>query len=72
MYVFDLVGRMWTHLSPKGLDPEPRRYHGGAIVGTRMVIYGGQNYKGQTLNDYAILDLERMAWVDVVREEHHK
>jgi hypothetical protein len=41
MYMFDTVKRTWSHVSPKGVDPTPRRYHGGSVIGHKMVIYGG-------------------------------
>ena len=49
--MFDTFERSWASYFPKGIDPTPRRYHSGAIIGTELFIYGGQDVNGRLLND---------------------
>ena len=44
------------------MDPVSRRYHGGAIVADRLIIFGGQNSKSKVLSDVSSLDLKTRQW----------
>ncbi|KAI4987616.1 hypothetical protein ZWY2020_020416 [Hordeum vulgare] len=64
---FDLDARAldssenWAVLSTEGDKPAPRFSHAAAIVGSKMVVFGGDS--GQhLLDDTKILNLEKLTW----------
>uniref|UniRef100_A0ACD5Y8Y5 Uncharacterized protein n=1 Tax=Avena sativa TaxID=4498 RepID=A0ACD5Y8Y5_AVESA len=64
---FDLDARAldgsenWAVLSTEGGKPAPRFAHAAAIVGSKMVVFGGDT--GQCLlDDTKILNLEKLTW----------
>ncbi|XP_047048740.1 acyl-CoA-binding domain-containing protein 6-like [Lolium rigidum] len=64
---FDLDARAldgsenWAVLSTEGDKPAPRFAHAAAIVGSKMVVFGGDT--GQCLlDDTKILNLEKLTW----------
>ena len=66
LYMFDTLKKEWANYFPKGIDPTARRYHSGAILGSELFIYGGQDVNGRLLNDIQCLDIENRRWTDVV------
>ncbi|KAI3445351.1 hypothetical protein Pfo_002016 [Paulownia fortunei] len=54
--VFDLQTCTWSTLKTYGKPPSVN------LVGTTLVIFGGQDAKRSLLNDLHILDLESMTW----------
>ena len=43
----------------------PRGGHSTTLVGSRLIMFGGEDRSRRLLNDVSILDLETMTW-DVV------
>ncbi|KAG8390998.1 hypothetical protein BUALT_Bualt01G0142300 [Buddleja alternifolia] len=60
--VFDLQTCTWSALKTYGKPPVSRGGQSVTLVGTTLVIFGGQDAKRSLLNDLHILDLESMTW----------
>ncbi|KAG8363835.1 hypothetical protein BUALT_Bualt19G0063500 [Buddleja alternifolia] len=60
--VFDLQTCTWSTLKTYGKPPVSRGGQSVTLVGTTLVIFGGQDAKRSLLNDLHILDLESMTW----------
>ncbi|RLM70005.1 acyl-CoA-binding domain-containing protein 4 [Panicum miliaceum] len=67
---FDLNGRSfessenWAVLSTEGDKPTPRFDHAAAIVGSKMVVFGGDSGH-RLLDDTKILSLDKLTWDSV-------
>jgi len=67
---FDLNGRAfessenWAVLSTEGDKPTPRFDHAAAIVGSKMVVFGGDSGH-HLLDDTKILSLDKLTWDSV-------
>jgi len=63
LYKFNLKEHLFQKLETTGTPPSPRYKHQALIVGNRMYILGGGNYKPTTtVIDVFCLDLEAMTW----------
>ncbi|KAL5996045.1 acyl-CoA-binding domain-containing protein 4 [Asimina triloba] len=73
---FDLQNLTWSNLKTYGKAPDisegtkhPDRVSRGGqsvtLVGTSLVMFGGQDAKRSLLNDLHILDLETMTWDEI-------
>nr|APO15848.1 ring-finger protein [Sesuvium portulacastrum] len=60
--VFDLQTATWSILKTYGKPPVSRGGHSVTLVGSSLVIFGGQNANRTLLNDLHLLDLETMTW----------
>ncbi|KAL6565449.1 acyl-CoA-binding domain-containing protein 4 [Orobanche hederae] len=60
--VFDLQTCTWSTLKTYGKPPISRGGQSVTLVGTTLVIFGGQDANRSLLNDLHILDLESMTW----------
>ncbi|KAI5587265.1 hypothetical protein BDE02_05G020300 [Populus trichocarpa] len=63
--VFDLQSCTWSTLKTYGKAPISRGGQSVTLVGTSLVIFGGQDAKRSLLNDLHILDLETMTWDEI-------
>ncbi|XP_061348425.1 acyl-CoA-binding domain-containing protein 4-like isoform X2 [Gastrolobium bilobum] len=63
--VFDLQTATWSTLKTFGKAPVSRGGQSVNLVGTSLVIFGGQDAKRTLLNDLHILDLETMTWDEI-------
>ncbi|XP_061338002.1 acyl-CoA-binding domain-containing protein 4 isoform X1 [Gastrolobium bilobum] len=63
--VFDLQKETWSTLKTYGKPPVSRGGQSVTLVGTSLVIFGGQDAKRTLLNDLHILDLETMTWDEI-------
>ncbi|KAJ4719425.1 acyl-CoA-binding domain-containing protein 4 [Melia azedarach] len=63
--VFDLQTCSWSTLKTYGKAPASRGGQSVTLVGTSLVIFGGQDAKRSLLNDFHILDLETMTWDEI-------
>ncbi|KAK8633636.1 hypothetical protein V6N13_014479 [Hibiscus sabdariffa] len=61
---FDLETGTWSILKTYGKAPVSRGGQSVTLVGSTLVIFGGQDAKRTLLNDLHILDLETMTWDD--------
>ncbi|KAK3136709.1 hypothetical protein QOZ80_5BG0441270 [Eleusine coracana subsp. coracana] len=55
------ISENWGVLPTDGDKPIPRFYHAAAIVGSKMVVFGGDSGHN-LLDDTKILNLEKLAW----------
>ncbi|KAL5712975.1 acyl-CoA-binding domain-containing protein 4 [Ranunculus cassubicifolius] len=62
---FDLETSTWSILKTYGKPPVSRGGQSVTLVGTILVIFGGEDAKRTLLNDLHILDLETMTWDDI-------
>ncbi|XP_007030970.2 PREDICTED: acyl-CoA-binding domain-containing protein 4 [Theobroma cacao] len=62
---FDLQTGTWSMLKTYGKAPVSRGGQSVTLVGTTLVIFGGQDAKRTLLNDLYILDLETMTWDEI-------
>ncbi|KAL5566052.1 hypothetical protein UlMin_029216 [Ulmus minor] len=62
---FDLQTSSWSNLKTYGKPPVSRGGQTVTLVGTSLVIFGGQDAKRTLLNDLHILDLETMTWDEI-------
>ncbi|TYJ01054.1 hypothetical protein E1A91_A13G127800v1 [Gossypium mustelinum] len=62
---FDLQTGTWSVLSTYGKAPVSRAGQSVTLVGTTLVIFGGQDAKRTLLNDLHILNLETMTWNEI-------
>ncbi|GAV86981.1 ACBP domain-containing protein/Kelch_2 domain-containing protein/Kelch_3 domain-containing protein [Cephalotus follicularis] len=63
--VLDLQTSTWSNLKTYGKAPVSRGGQSVSLVGTSLVIFGGQDAKRSLLNDLHILDLETMTWDEI-------
>lgn len=62
---FDLQTCTWSTLKTYGKAPVSRGGQSVTLVGTSLVIFGGQDAKRSLLNDLHLLDLETMTWDEI-------
>ncbi|KAJ4751686.1 Acyl-CoA binding protein [Rhynchospora pubera] len=62
---FDPQTGTWSNLRTYGKPPISRGGHSVTLVGSTLVIFGGEDAKRSLLNDLNILDLETMTWDDI-------
>lgn len=62
---FDPQTSSWSILKTYGKAPVSRGGQSVTLVGTILVIFGGEDAKRTLLNDLHILDLETMTWDDI-------
>ncbi|KAF8394551.1 hypothetical protein HHK36_020762 [Tetracentron sinense] len=62
---FDLQTYTWSILKTYGKAPVSRGGQSVTLVGTTLVIFGGEDAKRSLLNDLHILDLETMTWDEI-------
>ncbi|WCJ43121.1 Acyl-CoA-binding domain-containing protein 4 [Euphorbia peplus] len=63
--VFDPQSHTWSDLKTYGKAPISRGGQSVTLVGTSLVIFGGQDAKRSLLSDLHILDLETMTWDEI-------
>eukprot|EP00639_Heterosigma_akashiwo_P019079 CAMPEP_0206384170 /NCGR_PEP_ID=MMETSP0294-20121207/14406_1 /ASSEMBLY_ACC=CAM_ASM_000327 /TAXON_ID=39354 /ORGANISM="Heterosigma akashiwo, Strain CCMP2393" /LENGTH=405 /DNA_ID=CAMNT_0053834411 /DNA_START=69 /DNA_END=1286 /DNA_ORIENTATION=- len=62
-WAFDPERRRWARLATTGPAPSPRYRHQAAVVGDRLFVLGGGNYKPCAPDlDVYVLDLRTLAW----------
>ncbi|KAG9443764.1 hypothetical protein H6P81_015104 [Aristolochia fimbriata] len=62
---FDPHTCTWSNMKTYGKAPVSRGGQSVTLVGTSLVMFGGQDAKRSLLNDLHILDLETMTWDDI-------
>ncbi|PKA54912.1 Acyl-CoA-binding domain-containing protein 4 [Apostasia shenzhenica] len=62
---FDPHTCKWSNVKTYGKAPISRGGQSVTLVGTTLVMFGGEDAKRSLLNDLHILDLETMTWDDV-------
>ncbi|KAK1277997.1 Acyl-CoA-binding domain-containing protein 4 [Acorus gramineus] len=62
---FDPYKCIWSSLKTYGKAPVSRGGQSVTLVGTSLVMFGGEDAKRSLLNDLHILDLETMTWDEI-------
>lgn len=62
---FDLQTYTWSTMKTYGKPPVSRGGQSVTLVGSNLVIFGGEDGKRTLLNDLHILDLETMTWDEI-------
>lgn len=62
---FDLQTYTWSTMKTYGKGPVSRGGQSVTLVGSNLVIFGGQDGNRTLLNDLHILDLETMTWDEI-------
>ncbi|CAN6468812.1 unnamed protein product [Victoria cruziana] len=62
---FNLQASTWSFLKTYGKPPVSRGGQSVTLVGSSLVIFGGEDQKRSCLNDLHILDLETMTWREI-------
>ncbi|XP_076952865.1 acyl-CoA-binding domain-containing protein 4-like [Bidens hawaiensis] len=62
---FDLQTCTWSNMKTYGKPPVSRGGQSVTLVGTTLVIFGGQDGNRTLLNDLHVLDLETMTWDEI-------
>ncbi|KAL4202697.1 hypothetical protein AMTRI_Chr02g264920 [Amborella trichopoda] len=62
---FDIQTSTWSFLKTYGKAPVSRGGQSVTLVGSSLVIFGGEDPKRSLLNDLHILDLETMTWDEI-------
>lgn len=55
----------WTRLQVNGAPPPPRWGHTAAVIGEKLIVFGGHN-GSRMLNDLHVLDTSCMTWTQVI------
>ncbi|XP_058222075.1 acyl-CoA-binding domain-containing protein 4-like [Rhododendron vialii] len=63
--VFDLQTGTWSTLKTYGKPPVSRGGQSVTVVGSSLIIFGGQDAKRSLLNDLHLLDLETLTWDEI-------
>uniref|UniRef100_A0A7N0TLY7 Acyl-CoA-binding domain-containing protein n=1 Tax=Kalanchoe fedtschenkoi TaxID=63787 RepID=A0A7N0TLY7_KALFE len=58
----DLETSLCGDLETSGDVPRARGGHSATLVGSKIIIFGGEDFSRQILNDVHVLDLETMVW----------
>ncbi|XP_024516934.1 acyl-CoA-binding domain-containing protein 5 [Selaginella moellendorffii] len=61
-FALDLESQSWSVLAPEGEVPVARTGQSVVQVGSSLIIFGGEDSKGQMLNDLHILNLKTLVW----------
>ncbi|EFJ09770.1 hypothetical protein SELMODRAFT_427769 [Selaginella moellendorffii] len=61
-FALDLESQSWSILAPEGEVPVARTGQSVVQVGSSLIIFGGEDSKGQMLNDLHILNLKTLVW----------
>ncbi|KAE9615955.1 hypothetical protein Lal_00017646 [Lupinus albus] len=62
---FDLQTSTWSDLKTYGKAPVSRGGQSVNLVGSSLIVFGGQDAKRTLLNDLHILDLETLTWDEI-------
>jgi len=64
LFVLDLETCQWTEVKdPEGNGPTPRSQHSSAVLGDKMIIFGG--YDSEEQNDVFVFDTETQEWAEL-------
>ncbi|XP_030450842.1 acyl-CoA-binding domain-containing protein 4 [Syzygium oleosum] len=58
----DLESLQCGFVETSGIAPEARGGHSASLVGSKLIVFGGEDRKRRLLNDVHILDLETLSW----------
>uniref|UniRef100_A0A0E0K728 Acyl-CoA-binding domain-containing protein n=1 Tax=Oryza punctata TaxID=4537 RepID=A0A0E0K728_ORYPU len=65
VWLINVETNSWSSVDTYGKVPISRGGQSVSLVGSRLIMFGGEDNKRQLLNDLYILDLETMMWEEV-------
>ncbi|TVU27646.1 hypothetical protein EJB05_19142 [Eragrostis curvula] len=65
VWLIDVETNTWSALDTYGKVPIARSGQSVSLLGSRLIMFGGEDNKRRLLNDLHILDLETMMWEEV-------
>ncbi|KAL6912323.1 hypothetical protein ACP4OV_001128 [Aristida adscensionis] len=65
VWLIDVETNSWSALDTYGKVPIARGGQSVSLLGSRLIMFGGEDNKRRLLNDLHILDLETMMWEEV-------
>uniref|UniRef100_J3LLY8 Uncharacterized protein n=1 Tax=Oryza brachyantha TaxID=4533 RepID=J3LLY8_ORYBR len=68
-WLINMETNSWSSVDTYGKVPISRREQSVSLIGSRLIMFGGEDNKRHLLNDLHILDLERMMWEEVKTEK---
>ncbi|EFJ11440.1 hypothetical protein SELMODRAFT_426385 [Selaginella moellendorffii] len=66
VYEFDAIECVWSLLPVSGEAPPGTRGHSATLVGSKVWVYGGEDFHGRMLHDVHVFDLDTKEWERVV------
>uniref|UniRef100_A0A0A9CZM9 Acyl-CoA-binding domain-containing protein n=1 Tax=Arundo donax TaxID=35708 RepID=A0A0A9CZM9_ARUDO len=69
VWLIDVQTNSWSALDTYGKVPIARGGQSVSLLGSRLIMFGGEDNKRRLLNDLHILDLETMMWEEVKTEK---
>ncbi|XP_062220794.1 acyl-CoA-binding domain-containing protein 4 isoform X2 [Phragmites australis] len=69
VWLIDVETNSWSALDTYGKVPIARGGQSLSLLGSRLIMFGGEDNKRRLLNDLHILDLETMMWEEVKTEK---
>lgn len=72
VWKFSVQNHEWKRVRTTGEPIEPRRNHSAVIIGKNMVVYGGIDTNGNSLNDVKALNLLTMKWSVCSQEDENE
>lgn len=69
VWLIDVQANSWSAVETYGKVPTARDGQSVSILGSRLLMFGGEDNKRRLLNDLHILDLETMMWEEVKSEK---
>ncbi|GJM87473.1 hypothetical protein PR202_ga03432 [Eleusine coracana subsp. coracana] len=65
VWLIDVETNSWSALDTYGKVPIARSGQSVSLLGSQLIMFGGEDHKRRLLNDLHILDLETMMWEEV-------
>ncbi|KAG2655086.1 hypothetical protein PVAP13_1NG552300 [Panicum virgatum] len=69
VWLIDVETNSWSAVDTYGKVPTARGGQSVSLLGSRLLMFGGEDNKRRLLNDIHILDLETMMWEEVKTEK---
>ncbi|KAF8779500.1 hypothetical protein HU200_002547 [Digitaria exilis] len=69
VWLIDVETNIWSAVDTYGEVPTARGGQSVSLLGSRLLMFGGEDNKRRLLNDIHILDLETMVWEEVKTEK---
>ncbi|OQU85983.1 acyl-CoA-binding domain-containing protein 4 isoform X4 [Sorghum bicolor] len=69
VWLIDVQANSWSAVDTYGKVPTARGGQSVSLLGSRLLMFGGEDNKRRLLNDLHILDLETMMWEEIKSEK---
>ncbi|XP_006649183.1 acyl-CoA-binding domain-containing protein 4 isoform X2 [Oryza brachyantha] len=69
VWLINMETNSWSSVDTYGKVPISRGGQSVSLIGSRLIMFGGEDNKRRLLNDLHILDLETMMWEEVKTEK---